>query len=186
MSKRLNDALNFAARCHEGQMRKTGKIPYIIHPMEVASIIAGITENEDTIIAGLLHDILEDTRATEADLIAQFGEYVVSLVKSETENKRKDVPAELTWKIRKEESLEVLKNTDDDNIRILWLADKLANIRSFYRLWLERGDAAFDVFHQKDKKMHEWYYRTVAEYTAVLNKNAAYMEYVQLLNKLFA
>ncbi len=186
MSEQLNNAIIFAARCHEGQMRKTGKIPYIIHPMEVASIIAGITCDEDVMIAGLLHDVLEDTKAKEEEIVKNFGEYVAALVKSETENKRKDIPAEQTWKIRKEESLEVLKNTDDENIKILWLADKLANIRSFYRMWLERGDAAFEVFHQKDKKMHEWYYRSVAEYTASLKDNAAYMEYVQLLNKLFA
>lgn len=185
MNNKLTEAICYAAKAHEGQTRKNGKTPYILHAMEVSSIIGGMTDNEDVMIAGLLHDTVEDAGKTPEEIERLFGRRVRELVAGETENKRRELPAEQTWKIRKEESLRELRNSDDLGLKQMWLADKLSNIRSIYRYWLADGDAAFNIFHQKDKKEHEWYYRTVAEYLACLSETAAYSEYVRLVDAVF-
>lgn len=185
MHEKLNEAIAFAAERHKGQVRKSSVTPYIMHPLEVAAIIASLTDDEEIMIAGLLHDTVEDTDTTPQEITERFGERVAQLVNRETENKRSDLPPGATWKIRKEETLAVLKNSTDTAVKIMWLADKLSNARSVYRCMLKVGDAVFDIFNEKDKKMHEWYYRSVAEYTAELNGTAAYIEFSQLLDKIF-
>ena len=95
-----------------------------------------------------------------------FGSRVRALVESETEDKRADLPPSDTWRIRKEESLSVLKNTDDIAVLIVWLGDKLANMRSFYRIWKTEGDSMWQSFNQKDPEQQFWYYNAIAELMA--------------------
>ncbi len=185
MSERLDRAIVMATRAHTGQVRKLESRPYILHPMEVAAIAGTLTTEEDVIIAGLLHDVVEDAGVTPDTLRTEFGERVAALVAGETENKRASRPAEETWKIRKEESLRVLRETEDEGLKMLWLSDKLSNIRSLYRGFRRYGDAAFDAFHQKDKREHAWYYRAVADAVGSLADTAAYEEYTELVRKLF-
>lgn len=185
MSEKLNEAIFFAAKAHGSQCRKMEKIPYILHSMEVAAIIGSMTTDEDVMMAGLLHDVIEDTAFSYEEISEHFGKRVADLVASETEDKHKDRPATETWKQRKEESIAVLRDTADENVRILWLADKLSNMRSLYRNWMKKGDAVFDAFHQKDKNEHGWYYRTIGSYVATLDQTAAYQEYNQLVNAVF-
>ena len=181
----FEEALAFAAKAHSGQRRKTGDLPYILHPIEVSSIVSTMTEDREVLAAALLHDVVEDTAVTADEIEERFGERIARLVAGDTENKRPELPAEATWKLRKEESLAELRETADPAVKMLWLSDKLSNFRSIYRSYRKIGDDAFNVFHQKDKKMHEWYYRTVAEYTKELGDTAAYEEYVSLLDLVF-
>ena len=185
MSERLNDALSFAAECHLGQVRKSENIPYIIHPMEVAAIIGGITDKEDVIIAGLLHDVVEDCNVDPRVIKSRYGSRVAALVQSETEDKLADRPPSETWMQRKEESLIMLELTTDVDVKTLWLGDKLSNLRSMWRSYRMKGDRAFEVFHQKDKKMHGWYYREIAKHLTELSHTAAYEEYATLVDKIF-
>ncbi len=185
MSKQFDDAVIFATNAHSGQVRKSAKIPYILHPLEVASIIATITSDEDILIAGLLHDTVEDTNVTIEEIQERFGERVAELVAHETEDKRADLPPASTWQIRKEETLLALKEEPDIAVKILWLGDKLSNIRSIYLKYTQVGDEVFSIFHQKDKSKHAWYYRSVAEYVSELKDTVAYKEYVSLLDKIF-
>ena len=181
----LYRAMCFAAAAHSGQMRKSENLPYILHPMEVSTIVSGITNEPDVIIAALLHDVVEDTPGTPEQITKLFGEHVAFLVASETENKREEMAPEDSWRIRKEESLQELADSTDPMVRILWLADKLANMRSLYRSWRKIGDDAFQVFHQKEKSAHEWYYRTAMESFEPLSDTAAYAEYKFLVNEVF-
>lgn len=181
----LEEAICFAAEAHSGQKRKMTGIPYILHPMEVASIIASITGDEDVMMAGLLHDTIEDCDVDPREIKRRFGARVSALVQSETEDRLSDRPPEETWKERKEESLLMLGMTSDRDVKILWLADKLSNMRSFYREFQKRGDAIWQGMHQKDPKMHEWYYKTIAENTRELSDTAAYAEYVRLVDAVF-
>ena len=71
-----------------------------------------------------------------------------------TEDKRADLPPAQTWRIRKEESLTVLKNTDDIGVLMVWLGDKLANMRAIYRDFKVEGEAMWQRFNQKDAKEH--------------------------------
>ena len=114
---RIEEAILFAVRAHEGQTRKLNKLPYILHPMEVATIISTLTTDEDVIAAGLLHDTVEDTDVTIADLATAFGLDVAYLVASETEKTPEGLSREASWKARKEGSLQLLRDTEDIRIK---------------------------------------------------------------------
>ena len=185
MSDLVNKAIVFATEKHDGQYRKFSGVPYIVHPMEVAAIIASMTPDEHIIAAGLLHDTVEDCGVQPEEIRREFGSRVYALVMGETEDKLDNRPAAETWEERKQDSLLALRYTKDTDLRYLWMADKLSNMRSFYREFLLSGDAIWLRLHQKDKKKQEWYYRTIAEYLKPLSRTAAYMEYVGLLDKVF-
>ena len=185
MAKLLDEAIELATRAHEGQVRKLKDTPYILHPMEVAVIVSTLTSDEEILAAAVLHDTVEDTYVTIEEIYENFGYRVGALVSSETENKRTDIPPAETWKIRKEESLAEMKANKDPAVKMLWLGDKLSNLRSMYQIWLDRGDKVFSYFHQKDKAEHAWYYRTVMENVEELSNTAAYKEYTQLYKVIF-
>lgn len=181
----LEEAINFAAAAHNGMYRKGSKTPYILHPMEVAVIAGTMTDSEEVIAAALLHDTVEDTEATLEEIKEKFGDRVAELVESETENKRDDLPPDETWQIRKEESLEILRTTNDLGVKILWLSDKLSNMRSFYRRYEKCGDALWQEFHQKDKEKQFWYYGTIANLLSDLKEFVAWKEYKRLIDIVF-
>ena len=78
-SERVKKAIEFAKKAHEGQLRKTGE-PYIVHPLAVKKILEEWGMDEDTIIAGLLHDTVEDTSISLDEVRQEFGESVAFLV----------------------------------------------------------------------------------------------------------
>ena len=129
----VSEAIAFAVKAHDGMRRKKSESPYILHPMEAAVIVGTMTDDQNLIAAAALHDVVEDAGITLVEVEARFGKRVRELVASETENKREDLPPASTWRIRKEESLNVLKNTDDIAVLMVWLGDKLANMRAIYR-----------------------------------------------------
>ena len=181
----LEEAIKFAVDAHSGQMRKFSGIPYILHPLEVASIIGTVTTDRETMAAGVLHDTVEDCDVDPKVIREKFGARVAALVQSETEDKLSDRPPAETWKERKADSLLFLQHTKDRDVKILWLADKLSNIRSFYREYLKNGNEIWKNLHQKDPAQQAWYYRTIAEYLSELSGTAAYDEFVNLTEKLF-
>lgn len=181
----LEEAIIFATKAHSGQTRKLANTPYILHPLEVASIIATLTTDTDIMAAGVLHDTIEDCNVEPEEIRRLFGSRVFALVQSETEDKLGERPPSETWLERKEDSLLMLKNTKDRDVKRLWLADKLSNMRSFYREYMKVGDEIWQSLNQKDKKMHAWYYYTIAEGLAELGDTAAYKEYIGLVDKVF-
>ena len=181
----LEEAILFATKAHEGQKRKLSETPYILHPLEVSAIISTLTDSLEAMAAGALHDTVEDCGVDPKEIRERFGPRVSALVQSESEDKLSDRPPAETWMERKEESLLMLGNTKDMDVKILWLADKLSNMRSFYREYMKKGDAIWLSLNQKDPKKHEWYYRTIAENLTELNTTAAYEEYVDLIYKVF-
>lgn len=184
MSNIYDDAVRFALKAHEGQTRKGGGI-YILHPLEVSVIAGTMTQDLEVLAAAVLHDTVEDTHVTAEQILETFGEKIARLVASETEDKRADLPPAESWMIRKEESLEELRNCGDDDVRILWLSDKLSNMRSIYRDQLVQGPAVFDKFNVKDPKLQRWYHSKVLEYTASLSGFPAYREYERLFETVF-
>lgn len=185
MSKRLDDAIEFATKKHTEQTRKRENTPYILHPLEAAAVAAELTKDEDILIAAVLHDTVEDTDTSIDEVRERFGDRVADLVASETENKREDLPPEETWEIRKKESLEHLKNSTDPAVKILWLADKVSNVRTLYRLYQKEGDALWNHFNMKDIKKQAWYYRTVSELLSDLDDTLPYQEYKQIVDYIF-
>ena len=184
-NKLFEDALRFATEAHAGMVRKSGEMPYILHPMEVATIAATMTDDREVLAAALLHDVVEDTPHTLAEIESLFGPRVAALVAAETEDKREGLPPAETWRIRKEESLVELSRCDRD-AKILWVSDKLSNMRSFYRLYLERGDALWNDFNQKDPKQQMWYHTSIVRLTEELSDETAWQEYDWLVKTVFA
>lgn len=182
---KVTKAIEFAAMAHDGMVRKKEKTPYILHPLEAAVIVGSMTDDRDVISAAVLHDVVEDTEITIEEIEEKFGSRVRALVESETEDKRADLPPEDTWKIRKEESLCELAACDDRDVLMLWLGDKLSNMRSFYRIWKNEGDGMWQSFNQKDPAQQEWYYSRIAELTSSLKDYPAWQEYNGLLNIVF-
>ena len=181
----ISEAIRFAAEAHDGARRKGGDSPYILHPLEAAVIGGTMTDDQHIICAAVLHDTVEDAGVTLPQIEDKFGHRVADLVRSETENKRAALPPASTWRIRKEESLQVLRDTKDIAVLMVWLGVKLANVRSVYREWKEIGDAVWQKFNQKDPKEHGWYYTTIASLTEELKKYPAWQEYKALTDLLF-
>ncbi len=181
----LEKSIAFALRAHEGQVRKKSGIPYILHPMEAATIASTLTDDREVLAAVMLHDTVEDTDTTLDEIRREFGERVAQLVKGETENEYPELTREESWKLRKEESLQRLRANNDASVKIMWISDKLSNARSLLRIYEERGDEMWKLFHQKDKSVQEWYYRSVADALKELSDTPAYREYVVLINLIF-
>ncbi len=183
MMNKIEEAILYATVMHQGKVRKLGNIPFILHPLEVAQILSTMTADQDVITAGILHDIVEDTDGTLEEIEKRFGERVAFLVSSESENDYPGESRDASWKRRKEESLKLLKSTPDQGVRMLWLADKLANIRSLAGNYSEQGEKLWESFHQRDPEMHHWYYQTVAEQLELsLNKTGAFKEFIKHIN----
>ena len=181
----VEKAMIFASNAHCGDFRKGTKIPYIVHPMEAGAIAASITDDENVIAAAILHDTLEDTSVTAEDIRKEFGDEVLRLIESDSENKREDLPPEETWKIRKQETIGFLCNKADVNEKIIAISDKLSNIRAIYRDYQKLGDKLWERFNQKDKNEHAWYYKSFIETLSELKDTAAYKEYCELAIKIF-
>ena len=185
MMDKVTRAIEFATRAHDGMVRKKDKTPYILHPLEAAVIVGSMTDNRDVISAAVLHDVVEDTEITIEEIEENFGSRVRMLVESETEDKRADLPPEDTWRIRKEESLEELESCGDTDVLMLWIGDKLSNMRSFYRIWKVEGDSMWQSFNQKDPSQQKWYYCKIAELTSSLKEYSAWQEYNELVKIVF-
>lgn len=178
-------AAAFAVQAHEGMARKAGRQPYILHPMEAAVIVASMTDDQQVLAAAVLHDVVEDAGVTPEQIRERFGRRVAELVASETENKREHLPAGDTWQIRKEEAVRALQEADDPAVKMLYLGDKLSNLRSISRGWKSMGDAFWQQFNQKDPQKHHWYYRSIAEATRELAGFDAWQEFDRLITDLF-
>ncbi len=177
-------ALEFAMRAHKGQVRKGSSIPYIVHPIETALIAMTLTRDQDIIIASLFHDVVEDTSYSIKDIEDAFGAHVAHLVQIESENKRKGQDAVQTWKIRKQEFIDGLDEKSKDE-KIIALADKLSNMRATRQGYLKNDEKFWERFHQKDKNMHAWYYRTVADKLREFEDTDAWKELDHLIRDVF-
>ena len=178
-------AVIYATHCHEGMLRKKDRKQYILHPLEVAVITSSMTDDDEVLAASVLHDTVEDTPASLENIRAEFTDRVAYLVAMESEDKKTNLPPAETWQIRKEESLAEMGRCEDIGVKIIWLADKLSNMRSFYRIYQKEGSSMWESFNQKDPGMQAWYYYRIKDLTAELADTEAYREYSELLDRVF-
>ena len=181
----VSEAIAFSVKAHDGMRRKKSEAPYILHPMEAAVIVGTMSDDQNLIAAAALHDVVEDAGVTIEEIEERFGTRVRALVGSETEDKRADLPPSATWRMRKEESLAVLKSTDDMGVLMVWIGDKLANMRAIYRDFKVEGNAMWQRFNQKDVKEQAWYYRSIVKFTERLSDTSAWLEYKTLTELVF-
>lgn len=153
--KNLFEAIEFAAHAHSGQFRKGTRVPYIVHPLAVAKLLIEYEYGEAVVIAGVLHDTVEDTRVTLEEVRTQFGDTVAELVAAVTE-----LPRSCTWEERKREILSRLA-TAPVEVLALECADKLDNIREIEANYERNGEATWERFNRPKPYQH-WYYATLA------------------------
>ena len=159
---KINLALKIAAKAHQGQNRKGTDIPYISHPVAVGMIISQYTNDEATIVAGILHDILEDVNPavySEADMRRDFGDEITDIVKDVSEPKTAGQP-KLPWKERKESYLTRLGNSYYIEAYIVAVADKIHNLTDILKDYDQFGDEIWHRFNTSEQDIL-WYYREV-------------------------
>ena len=162
LSKRLAQALALAIKAHDGQFRSKTKIPYIAHPMAVASIALEYGADEDQAMAALLHDAVEDGGAKYAKIIrSKFGDRVANIVDGCTDGVPDKNGNKSDWKQRKESYLAHLMSASDD-VLLVSGSDKLHNARAIVSDLLNIGDEVFDRF-KSSKAETLWYYQSLAD-----------------------
>lgn len=168
ISSKVNLALKVASKAHRDQMRKGTDTPYISHPVAVAMIISKYTTDENTIIAGILHDILEDVKPTvysETDMRNDFGDEVVKIVKDVSEDKTAGEP-EKPWIERKKGYLAHLDSVEDKRSLIVSTADKIHNLTDILEEHERVGDNIWQKFNA-DKDDELWFY---SEFLKIIEK----------------
>ena len=185
-----NKALTIAYNAHIKQNRKGTDIPYIVHPLEVAVILIENGADEDVINAGLLHDTLEDTDISLEYLVENFGGKVAELVKGasepyklNSETKLSSDERKVSWKLRKNHTIEYLKTAPLD-IKLITCADKLSNIRSLVRDYEKVGDNLWQRFNAGYEEQ-KWYYNSLIESLKGLEDYDMYNELRKLAAKIF-
>ncbi len=162
LTPKIQEAIRFSIKTHEvyqKQKRKGKDIPYITHPLTVGLILARAGASENVVIAGILHDTIEDStpekKVTKEMIAERFGESIASLVLSVTETDK-----ELTWEERKAEALEHIKSFSNDSI-LLKSADIIANTSELIEDYVKGGDEVFDRFNAPKERLLEQSLRTI-------------------------
>jgi len=178
---RLEKAIIFATELHSGQRRKGTIRPYILHPMETLEILNSMGADSNLLIAGVLHDTIEDTNATEEQIRAEFGDDVAELVCNHSEDKSK------SWEERKQHAIEELECADK-RLKMLVMADKVSNLRSMFRDYKRIGNQLWKRFNAPVEKQ-AWYYSGIQDalFGMQYEEDCAdvYWEMVALFKELF-
>jgi (p)ppGpp synthase/HD superfamily hydrolase len=159
------NAIQFAAEAHSGQYRKGTNIPYISHLINVMKILCENNCKEEVIVAGILHDVLEDTPVTLGEIETRFGREVAFLVRGATEIQklgkiRKESDLE-SWKARKQYTIHFLTEEATSDQLLVSAADKLDNLRAIRDDFYKIGDELWSRFNA-GKEEQKWYYTAIA------------------------
>ena len=156
LTPKIEKAIRRASQLHDGQKRKVEhNLPYISHLFSVATILSTHAEDEDLLIAGLLHDSLEDTPYTPEELEFEFGATVRKTVEQVTETPF-SLKDKILWKDKKLAYLEKLKQADARALMVA-AADKIHNLQTTIDDYKKRGADPLKGFW-KDIKERMWLY----------------------------
>lgn len=158
ISPRLVRAMDTAATAHDGQVRKGSGIPYVAHLFGVMHIASTVTDDEDVLIAALLHDALEDVpdRYPEAAMRRDFGDRVTDIVVGVTKD------ASLgSWQDRADVYLRHLEHDAPDESVLVSACDKLHNLTSILADHANLGDGLWTRFNS-GKERQQWWYAAIA------------------------
>lgn len=153
MTQRIYDAINMVAILHNGQYRKDKKTPFITHPFFVGMVLSHYTDDEDIVIAGLFHDVLEDVPGQTRDHIARdFGDRVADIVVGVTHN------AEVDWKTSRTDYLNMLRSGSQESLMVA-CADKIHNITANIEGVRREGEQFWSYF-SAPKQEYKWFYES--------------------------
>lgn len=178
-TQRLDSAIIEAAWAHEqaNQHRTGTDIPYIIHPFGVMLIASNATNDEDTLIACLMHDVLEDVDASiysEDQMRQDYGAKVVRIVKDVTKDE-----TEPDWHARSKAYLSHLQNKACDEAITVCSADKIHNLQSILTDYQTIGDDLWQRFSTKNGSDQLWWYESVLE---IIQKRGAPQHLIDALS----
>lgn len=155
-SQRREQAIRLMLRAHEGQIRKAEpEIPYVAHLIHVGMIVLESGGDEDTVIAALLHDVLEDTDVTPEELDASFGPRVTAFVREVTEDKT------LRWADRKTRMIDQLRMATGEACLIA-AADKISNLETLVWAHMRQGPSVWENFRGAPRPTIEFYAGTLS------------------------
>ena len=149
-TKKEQEAVQFSFIAHRKQKRKGTDIAYVSHPMIVGLILARLGADNRVVVAGILHDIIEDTDYEKEDIENRFGEYVADLVEEVSETDR-----DLPYKERKERAAAKLYEVSEDAV-LIKAADVLSNMIDLETDLKKNGEDSFNIFHtDKNQKIKQ-------------------------------
>ena len=181
----IDEAILFAAKAHQNEVRKGNGQPYIFHPIEVLFLVSLMSKDDEVLCAAVLHDTVEDTDVTIEEIKETFGSRVADLVSYESEDKRDNINKEQTWKERKREAIDLMARSKDIGAKMICLADKVSNLRSLHLGLLDKGEDFWQVFNMKDPLMHYWYHDELRRALSDLCDYSVYKEYCFLIDTIF-
>lgn len=151
----IDKAYKVAEKCHEGQKRKSGE-EYIIHPLYVAMILVNLHMDADTIAAGLLHDVVEDTNYTIQELEKEFSQHIALLVEGVTKLTELSIANDKVEKQAENLRHMFIAMSKDIRVIIIKLADRLHNLKT--------------LEYQTKEKQHEKSLETIEIYSPIANR----------------
>ena len=161
LTPKIQKAIIKATLLHDCQIRKGDDLPYVVHPFSVAYILSCYTDDENVIIAGLLHDVIEEVKGYGFESIKKdFGKKSAEIVQEATEDKElKKKGNRETWKRRKDHYIENLKVCSQEALMVS-AADKIHNLLSIIEAYKIQGEKLWKRFNA-DKKDSLWFYTEV-------------------------
>lgn len=177
---RIEEAIHFATKAHHGQMRKMENVSMLFHPLTVGIMLMKEGCDDDVVIAGILHDVIEDTEYTKGDIEEKFGERVAELVDGVSESDKS-----LAWEERKKETIEYTRNAPIE-IKMIECADKISNLESLLMHLNEKGEEVWDSF-KRGRDKQKWYHTSMYESICAntQGKNELFERYGGLVKKVF-
>lgn len=176
--EKLDYAILFATKAHDGQRRKTDNVDMIFHPFTVGMMLKCNNMSDECVIAGILHDVVEDTKYTLKDIEENFGKDVAKIVDEVTEDKS------LSWEERKKKAIEKVRTASIEG-KMLECADKINNLETLYDL-IQKGNSNVWQSFNKPYEKQKWYYTEM--YKAVIENTKEYElfdRYKVILEKIF-
>ena len=179
----IQKALETSFELHKNQKRKANNAPYIVHILDVTRILMSESSaSENVIVAGILHDTLEDTCYTAEQLKNDFGPEVLELVQFMTEPDKDNTTSKeqkkLSWKERKQHTIDLCQTASNDQL-LITLADKLSNLKSIQDDLVIIGDKIWPYFNAPKSDIY-WYYN---ELGTIFNQRIGDSRSVKLYNQ---
>ncbi|OGO83971.1 MAG: hypothetical protein A2Y22_07770 [Clostridiales bacterium GWD2_32_59] len=177
---KLEYAIYFATKAHAGQKRKSEDVDMIYHPFIVGMLLKNYGLRDEVVIAGILHDVVEDTKYTERDIEDIFGLEVKNLVLYASEPDKS-----LSWEERKKHTIECSR-TIPYEAKLIICADKISNLDTLYKDLMEQGEKVW-LNLNRGKELQQWYYEELLKSIRENEEdNELFRRYEEILEKIFS